>query len=87
MQISFNFTIFVSKYFEFNQIERNNMAKVCEICGKKPLSGNNISHAHNRTRRRWLPNLQTVRANLNGRSVRIKVCASCLKQGKVVKAV
>ncbi|RCK72637.1 MAG: LSU ribosomal protein L28p [Ignavibacteriae bacterium] len=62
------------------------MAKVCEICGKKPLSGNNISHAHNRTRRRWLPNLQTVRANINGKPTRIKVCASCLKQGRVIKA-
>lgn len=62
------------------------MSKICEICGKKPLSGNNISHAHNRTRRRWLPNLQTIRANVNGRPQRIRVCASCLKQGKVIKA-
>ncbi len=44
------------------------MAKVCDICGKKPVSGNNISHAHNLTRRRWLPNLQEVRAKVNGRT-------------------
>lgn len=62
------------------------MAKVCEICGKKPISGNNISHAHNRTRRRWLPNLQSVHANMNGKKVKMKVCTSCIKQGKVIKA-
>ena len=62
------------------------MAKVCEICGKKPVSGNSISHAHNVTRRRWLPNLQTVRARVDGRIVRIKVCTNCLKSNKVVKA-
>lgn len=62
------------------------MAKVCEICGKKPVSGNNISHAHNRTRRRWLPNLRSVRAKIDGKILRIRVCASCIKQGKVVKA-
>ena len=43
------------------------MAKICSICGKKPVSGNNISHAHNKTRRRWLPNLQSVRAQVDGR--------------------
>jgi large subunit ribosomal protein L28 len=62
------------------------MAKVCEICGKKPISGNNISHAHNKTRRRWLPNLQQVHASVSGKKVNMRVCASCLKQGKVVKA-
>ncbi|HZY10517.1 MAG TPA: 50S ribosomal protein L28 [Bacteroidota bacterium] len=62
------------------------MAKVCEICGKKPVSGNNISHAHNRTRRRWLPNLQKVRAEIEGRTQHIRACTTCIKQGKVVKA-
>jgi large subunit ribosomal protein L28 len=66
--------------------ERLFMSKVCEICGKRPISGNNISHAHNKTRRRWLPNLQPVHANLSGKKVKMRVCASCLKQGKVVKA-
>jgi large subunit ribosomal protein L28 len=63
------------------------MAKICEICGKKPISGNSISHAHNVTRRRWLPNLQTVRARVDGRTVRITVCTNCLKSNKVAKAV
>lgn len=62
------------------------MARVCEICGKKPIYGNNVSHAHNRTRRRWLPNLQRVRAKI-GKSVKtIKVCTNCIKSGKVLKA-
>jgi large subunit ribosomal protein L28 len=62
------------------------MAKVCDICGKKPISGNNISHAHNVTRRRWLPNLQSVRARVNGRTVRMTVCTNCLKSNRVTKA-
>ena len=62
------------------------MAKFCKICNKGPVSGNNISHAHNRTRRRWLPNLQNVRALVNGKTVRMRVCATCIKQGKVLKA-
>jgi large subunit ribosomal protein L28 len=62
------------------------MAKVCDICGKKPVSGNNISHAHNKTRRRWLPNLQAVRASVHGKVERLTVCAQCLKSNKVMKA-
>jgi large subunit ribosomal protein L28 len=61
------------------------MAKVCDICGKRPVSGNNISHAHNRTRRRWLPNLQEVRAQVDGRTKRLTVCTSCIKSHKVQK--
>ena len=62
------------------------MAQVCELCGKGPQFGNNISHAHNVTRRRWNPNLQSVKAVTNGASKRIKVCTSCIKAGKVVKS-
>jgi large subunit ribosomal protein L28 len=62
------------------------MAKVCEICGKKPSVGNNVSHAHNLTKRRWLPNLQSVRANVNGQTRTMRVCAKCIKAGKVQKA-
>jgi large subunit ribosomal protein L28 len=61
------------------------MAKVCEICGKGPLFGNNISHAHNVTKRRWNPNLQRVRAVVDGTICRIRVCTTCLKSGKVQK--
>ena len=63
------------------------MAKICEICGKKPIVGNNVSHSYHKTRRRWLPNLQRVRAMIDGTKKRIKVCTNCLKSGKVLKAI
>lgn len=63
------------------------MSKVCDVCGKGPQVGYNVSHAHNRTKRRWLPNLQTIRANIDGIKKRIKVCTSCIRTGRVVKAV
>jgi large subunit ribosomal protein L28 len=62
------------------------MAQVCEVCGKKPQSGNNISHAHNMTRRRWNVNLRPVRAKVGSSNRRMRVCASCLRSGKVTKA-
>lgn len=62
------------------------MAKVCDMCGRGPLFGNRISHAHNVTKRRWNINLQSVRAVVNGASKRIRVCTSCIKSGKIQKA-
>ena len=62
------------------------MSKVCEICGKKPLSGNNVSHAHNVTKRRFNPNLQRVRTIKNGTVKRMSVCTNCIKSDLVVKA-
>lgn len=62
------------------------MSKICEICGKKPNFGNTISHAHNLVKRRWNPNLQVIRANMNGVVKKVKICTSCLKAGKVTKA-
>jgi len=62
------------------------MAKICEICGKKPLVGNNVSHSHNVTKRRFNPNLQRVRTVNNGRVKRIMVCTNCIKSGHIVKA-
>ena len=61
------------------------MSKVCEICGKKPMVGNNVSHAHNVTKRRFSPNLQNVRALDNGRPKKMVVCTTCIKSGRVVK--
>ena len=61
------------------------MAKVCDICGKKPVVGYNVSHAHNKTKKRWYPNLQKVRAVQNGQTKRIKVCTSCIRSGRVIK--
>jgi large subunit ribosomal protein L28 len=62
------------------------MAQVCDVCGKGPQFGNNISHAHNVTRRRWNVNLQAVKALVNGAPKRIRVCTSCIKSGKIAKA-
>jgi large subunit ribosomal protein L28 len=62
------------------------MAKVCEVCERGPKFGNRISHAHNVSKRRWNINLQTVRAIVNGASKRIRVCTSCIRNGKVQKA-
>ena len=61
------------------------MSKMCEICGKKPMVGNNVSHAHNVTKRRFNPNLQSVRAVSNGRVRKMMVCTNCIKSGRVVK--
>ncbi|MBI4667420.1 MAG: 50S ribosomal protein L28 [Nitrospinae bacterium] len=62
------------------------MAKECEICGKKPMFGNNVSHAHNVTRRRWNPNLKSVRSvTANGGVKRVTVCVDCITSGKVKK--
>jgi large subunit ribosomal protein L28 len=64
------------------------MARVCEICGKKPVFGHNVSHAHNVTNRVWLPNLQRVRVQREGGgSRRLRVCTRCLRTGKIQKAV
>jgi large subunit ribosomal protein L28 len=62
------------------------MAKICEICGKKPMVGNHVSHAHNVNKRRFNPNLQSVRAVHNGQTQRMVVCTNCIKSGRVVKA-
>jgi large subunit ribosomal protein L28 len=62
------------------------MAKQCEMCGKTTVFGNNVSHAHNVTPRTWQPNLQRVRALINGSVRRIRVCTRCLRSGAIVKA-
>lgn len=62
------------------------MAFKCDVCGKGPLVGNQVSHANNKTKKRSLPNLQTVRAVVDGSHKRIRVCTRCLKAGKVTKA-
>jgi large subunit ribosomal protein L28 len=62
------------------------MARICEVCGKGPSTGNNVSHAHNLTKRRWLPNLQRVKVSVKGQTRTMRVCTKCLKAGKVVKA-
>jgi large subunit ribosomal protein L28 len=61
------------------------MAKRCEICGKGPKAGNNVSHAMNKTKRRWLPNLQNVRIDDRGVHRTAKVCTGCLRSNRVTR--
>ena len=75
------------------------MSRVCAICGKKPLSGKSIARRGlakkkggvgkkitGLTKRKFLPNLQTIRVIINGTTKRVKVCTSCIKAGKIKKA-
>lgn len=63
------------------------MSKVCEICGKKPTTGNNVSHSHLKTKRVFRPNIQKVTIkDENGTVRKANVCTSCLKAGKVTRA-
>lgn len=62
------------------------MARVCEMCGKIPSVGHNVSHANNRTKRRWLPNLQRVKVKVHGSVKRVRVCTRCIRSGWVKKA-
>ena len=61
------------------------MSSKCETCGKTPANGNRVSHANNRTKRRWMPNLQTVRIlNSGGNRVKMRVCTQCIRSGKTM---
>jgi large subunit ribosomal protein L28 len=61
------------------------VASVCDVCGKGPAFGNNVSFSHRRTRRRFNPNIQTVHAMVKGTRKRLSVCTSCIKAGKVTR--
>ena len=63
-------------------IQRNR----CYVCDKGVAYGNNVSHANNRTRRTWKPNLQVARIDVDGKIVKVKVCTSCLSAGKITRA-
>lgn len=62
------------------------MAKKCDVCGKGPLVGNHVSHAHNLNKRRWMPNIKKMRIVKDGSPKRAYVCTRCLRSGKVLKA-
>jgi large subunit ribosomal protein L28 len=61
------------------------VAAVCDVCGKGPGFGNNVSHSHRRTPRRWNPNIQRVRAMVGKTPRRLNVCTSCIKAGKITR--
>lgn len=68
-----------------NKDQESSVASNCDVCGKGPGFGHNISHSHRRTKRRWNPNIQRVRAVVAGTPKRLNVCTSCLKAGKVTR--
>lgn len=63
------------------------MANFCEICGKGTMSGMNVSHSHLKTKKNWKPNIQRVRAVVDGEVKRVNVCTRCLRSGKVQRDV
>ena len=78
--------LFSKMSFKFNE-EESKLARVCEICGKRPVTGNNVSHSNKKTKRRWLPNLQRVRVKVEGGTKRMKVCTRCIKSDRIEKAI
>lgn len=62
------------------------MARRCEICGKGPVSGNTVSHANNKRRRKWYPNLKVITIKEGNALRRVKACTQCIKSGMVTKA-
>ena len=62
------------------------MANVCEICAKGERAGMTVSHSHLKTKRTWKPNIQRVRAVVDGEVKRVNVCTSCMRSGKIQRA-
>ena len=62
------------------------MAYTCVVCEKKPVVGNKVSHANNKSKTRNLPNLQKIRIILNNQQVRAYVCSRCIRSNKIQKA-
>lgn len=63
------------------------MSTICQVCGKTPGNGNRVSHANNKTKRRWMPNLQTVRIRkVGGNHRKTRVCTQCIRSGKTIFA-
>jgi large subunit ribosomal protein L28 len=62
------------------------MAKICEICGKRSSTGNMVSKSGRRTKRKWLPNLQRIKININGQIKKAHICTRCIRSNKIRKA-
>lgn len=69
------------------QEEVSTLARLCEVCGKGISTGMSVSFSHIRNKRNWSPNVQRVKALVNGRPVRLTVCTRCLRGGKVQRAI
>lgn len=62
------------------------MGKFCEVCAKGTMNGNKVSHSNRKSGRKWAPNVQNVRAMVDGRPTHLSVCTRCLRSGKVERA-
>jgi large subunit ribosomal protein L28 len=58
----------------------------CYVCDKGVAFGNSVSHANNKTRRTWRPNLQVVRTLSEGKVIKVKACTRCIAAGKITRA-
>jgi len=63
------------------------MARVCDFCGKGPVSGHKVSHSNIKTRTRWLPNLKRMKAVVKGDTKTVRACTRCIRSGKVTRPV
>ncbi|MBU3180406.1 50S ribosomal protein L28 [Clostridium psychrophilum] len=63
------------------------MSRKCEICNKGVIAGSQYSHSHRESKRKWAPNIQKVKAIVNGTPKSIHVCTRCLRSGKVQRAI
>lgn len=63
------------------------MSNICAICGKHPVSGQNVSHSNKKTKRIFKPNIVKARAEINGKVKSINICTKCLKAGKIKKVI
>ncbi len=63
------------------------MSRMCDICGKKTVFGNNVSHSHRKTRRTFMPNIQKAKVEIKGKIKNINICTRCLKANKVKKVI
>jgi large subunit ribosomal protein L28 len=63
------------------------MAKKCDFCGKGPVSGNKVSHSNIKTRKRWLPNVQRMKALVKGNTKTVRACTRCIRSGKIQRPV
>lgn len=63
------------------------MSRTCDICGKHTVTGNKVSHANNKTRRVWRPNIKKLKTEIDGTTVTVKICARCIKSGYLTRKV
>ena len=85
--LCYNFHRVTSECNYINCKEGRQMSRKCEVCGKGQTSGNAVSHSNRHSKRKWNANIQSVRINENGTVRKANVCTSCLRSGKVDRAI